>query len=518
MRYLPSLAILSLAILTACGDGESPTGGLGGAGGTEPAQRVEYEPNWESLSKWESPQWFQDAVLGVYVHWGPYSVPGFAFLDPSERVDSGIWYGGEMYLPDSTSGVYEFHLMTYGDPFQFGYHDLIDLFLAESWDPDGWAELCKHAGCDFMGIGAEHGDGYPMWDTTHDAINSATTGPRRDLLGDIFASVRKLGMRTVATVHEHPGSAFGEALETAPLDSHLHDPMYADLYQADTPEVYEAKMYELIDRHQPDQLWIDNPILQSNENSWLQFVSYYYNQGEEWGNGGTLIAQKDPSELLLQHTVFDIEGGEFPDGVWEWRGMEEPFPMRWQKDVPLGRYWAYAEGVGSRPVNMLIDGIVDRVSKNGVTFLDLAPKGDGTFPDEQIAALRELGDWMTHNKEALYAAKPAPFREGGVDTWQTNDGRVRFTEKGLYLYAIELGNTWPPTVGFDEYEDSTPPTAPYALPGVTPVPDSEIQMLGSTQSLRWRQEGENLVIEELPNPLPGSHAWAFKIQVHDAEP
>ena len=53
------------------------------------AQAKKYEPNYESLSQWQVPQWFEDAVLGVYVHWGPYSVPGFAFKLPSERVDSG---------------------------------------------------------------------------------------------------------------------------------------------------------------------------------------------------------------------------------------------------------------------------------------------------------------------------------------------------------------------------------------------------------------------------------------------
>jgi alpha-L-fucosidase len=274
-------------------------------------------------------------------------------------------------------------------------------------------------------------------------------------------------------------------------------------------------MYELMEKYQPDQLWIDNPILRNSKSRWLKFVSDYYNKGEQWGKGGTLISQKGRSERLLQHTVLDIEGGHFPGGKWRWAGMKEPYPKRWQKDVPIGNYWAYADGVGCRPVNMLVDGIVDRISKNGVTFLGLAPKADGTLPEAQIKGLRELGDWMKHNKEALYAARPAPFKEGGVDVWQAKGGTVRFTEKDNYLYAIDLGNKWPATRGFADYEDSKKPTAPYTLGGVKPVKGSEIIMLGSNKKLTWKIEGNNLVIMELPDPLPCEHAWSFKIQIHD---
>jgi alpha-L-fucosidase len=160
---------------------------------------------------------------------------------------------------------------------------------------------------------------------------------------------------------------------------------------------------------------------------------------------------------------------------------------------------------------MLVDGIVDRISKNGVTLLDVAPKADGTLPEAQINGLKKLGKWMAVNKEALYAAKPAPFTEGGVDTWQA--GTLRFTEKGPYLYAIELGNDWPPTVGFADYQDSEPPSAPFTIPGVKPIKGSEIRMLGSSRNLPWHQEGENVIIDVLPDSLPCDYAWSFKIQV-----
>ena len=62
------------------------------------ANKVNYEPSWESLSQWKVPRWFDKAVLGFYCHWGVCSVPGFRFNEGSERVDSGLWYGWFMYF------------------------------------------------------------------------------------------------------------------------------------------------------------------------------------------------------------------------------------------------------------------------------------------------------------------------------------------------------------------------------------------------------------------------------------
>ena len=492
--------IFGLILILSCEKMEMPTV-------ENPSATGIYQPNITSLAQWEPPQWFEDAVLGFYIHWGPYSVPGFAFLDPNERVDSGIWYGGCMYAPGGELGCYEFHLQNYGNPCDFGYHDLVPLFRAENWDPNRWANLYKYAGADFAGVCAEHADGFPMWNTQLDSYNVMNHGPKRDVLGEMFAAARNLGMKTFASIHEHPGSLYENAMELCPES--IGNPQYQDLYGLSSSEELHGKLIELIDNYQPDQLWFETDEIYGEE-LWLDFAAYYYNTASTWDDGA-VISQKVKDETYLSYTALDIEGGEFPGGVWEWRGETEPQVQRWQKDVPIGNYWAYAEGVGCRPVNMLVDGIVDRISKNGVTLLNMAPKADGTFPQEQIACLKELGDWMQINKEALYAAKPAHFVEGGIDQW--SDGTVRFMEKGKYLYAVDLGNVWPTDRGFADYEESLEPTAPIKISNAKPVPGSVIRMLGSDQNLAWHMEGNDLVIDEVPSPLPNDYAWSFKIQI-----
>jgi alpha-L-fucosidase len=469
-----------------------------------------YKANWKSLSQWTVPEWFDNAVLGIYCHWGVYSVPGFRFDDGEEQVDSGIWYGWFMYVKNDDKqpnfGVYDFHRETYGDPMEFGYHDLVPLFTAKNWDPDRWAALYKYSGADFAGICAEHGDGFAMWNSEYDEFNAMDKGPERDILGEMFDAARKVGMKTVASFHEPPGEMFDAARDFYPKGIGANDPMLQDLYGTSSFEVLNKKLIEVVDKYLPDQMWFED--MYNGPRNWKNYLAYYYNAAESAGKQ-VLITQKH-GEAPLSSSVLDIEGGIFAGGVWQWEGMTEPQEQRWQKDVPLGNYWAYAEGVGCRPVNMLVDGTVDRVSKNGVTLLSVAPTADGTLPEAQIHGLTELGDWMKINKEALYAAKPANFLEGGADIWSA--GTFRYTEKDGYVYAIDLGNEWPSKVGFAEYGESKKPEAPVIIPGLTPAEGSEVFMLGSDTPLDWKLDGPDLVIESLPDSLPCDHAWTYKIK------
>lgn len=100
-----------------------------------------YEPTWESLKNYEAPEWYEDAKLGFWVHWGVYSVPAFM------GDHAGEWYGRWMYCKEGQSSrhdqalaTHQHHLETYGDPAVFGYKDFIPMFKAENFNADEWAD------------------------------------------------------------------------------------------------------------------------------------------------------------------------------------------------------------------------------------------------------------------------------------------------------------------------------------------------------------------------------------------
>jgi alpha-L-fucosidase len=148
-----------------------------------------YEATWESLQRYQPPRWYQDAKIGIFLHWGVYSVPAFG----------NEWYARSMYLEGTAE--FEHHVATYGDQREFGYKDFIPRFRMERFDPDAWAALFRRAGAQFVVPVAEHHDGFAMYDTQRSRWKASAMGPCRDVLGDLLDSVRRCWMTAGASTH-----------------------------------------------------------------------------------------------------------------------------------------------------------------------------------------------------------------------------------------------------------------------------------------------------------------------------
>jgi len=497
-----SVIVVSIVLLGALADS-------GAAGGSICKRMVYYEPTWESLMHHDAtPQWYEDAVLGFYFHWGPYSVPAFGC--------AGYW---TMYQKGSRA--YRLVKEKYGEPgIEFGYKDFIPMWKADKYDPDEWAALFKYAGADFAGPGAEHHDGFALWDTEFDEWNSVDMGPHIDIVGTLIRAVRKHGMKTSIALHNwRTYITYDTGRRLCPKGVDVNNEAYTGLYGpihepthrrpinneypgADWPyshwEERLNKWKELVDKYQPDLIWCEHMDSgEPPETMKKEMLAYYFNAADRWGKEVVVTSKK-----LWENRRQDLPPAISPINR-EIDVLNQPRPQKWQTDIPLGRSWAYTPGVGCKDVDDIVDLIVNNVSKNGLTFFSVAPKPDGTLPEEQVRGLKKLGDWMAINKPALYATVPASFDMSGPGTWK--HGSIRFTRKKEYLYAIDLEK----------------PEAPLVIPGVLPLKGSEIRMLGSDKSLKWHVvEGEDeedftLVIEELPDPLPCDYAWSFKIQILD---
>ena len=469
----------------------------------------QYDTTWNSLAKHKTPEWYKDAVLGIYFHWGIYSVPGF-----------GCWGGRNMYQPNGGTSeawghidrnkyanTYDYVKKVYGEPgTKFGYMNFIPMFKAEKWDPDRWAELFKEAGADFAGPVAVHHDGFAMWDSDVSEYNAMDMGPHRDIVGEMLKAVRKHGMKTFASFHYYTNwFFFNPGRMLCPYNTDVNNPEYAGLYgpvrhvkgpwrKEPMTDSFQKGWYkrvlEVIDKYCPDQLWFEIGFSDPGcigENYVKSTLAHFFNTADKLGKEVVVTHKSD--DLPSSCSVLDIEAGQ----------LHKPQKNVWQTDIAIGtnNSWAYSRDAVCRPVKEIIDEIVDRKSKNGITLLDIAPKPDGTLPPSQVEGLKKLGKWMGVNKPALYGTTPAPFAKGGVDVAEA--GSIRFTQKGNLLYAIDLEK----------------PSVPLLIPGVKPIKGSGVRILGYDKNLAWHMEGSNLVIDELPTRLPCNYAWSFAIQVLD---
>ena len=453
-----------------------------------------FQPTWESLKEnYQVPQWFVGAKFGLFMHWGVYSVPAH----------HNEWYEKHMYGAER-----QWHAEHFGPQEKFGYKDFIPLFTQERFDPDAWAELFKNSGAKFVIPTAQHHDNFAMWDSAVTPFNAKQMGPKRDLIGDLAKAVRKQGLKFGVSNHGienfqfiNPPRDLAELLKTNAAD--LYDPKWADFYNvADRSDAacekflvnWFARNVELIDKYQPDMLWFDNGVDQRYLDPLkLRVAAYYYNRAKEWGKPVSLSTKKAAyapsnknSETIGSIIDFEKIGGRSPSGIRT--GV-------WQVDEPIGSTWGYTDGMKIAGAGSIISKLADTVSKNGTLLLNLSPRADGTFPQEQQDTLREIGAWLGVNGEAIYDTHNW-IKFGETDREQKLN--VRFTVNGEALYALILGN-WP------EKEIVIKSLAANSGEGKI----EGVYLLGGGK-VEFTPDATGLKIK-LPVTAPGKYAWVLKI-------
>ncbi len=469
---------------------------------------TQFEPTWESLKQYSAPQWYMDAKFGIFIHWGPYCVPAFG----------NEWYPRNMYLQGTPE--FEHHVKTYGPQNKFGYKDFIPMFKAEKFDPAAWAKLFRKAGARYVMPVAEHHDGFAMYDCSFSKWNSVKMGPKRDIVGELAAAVRKEGMVFGLSSHRAEHWFFMDGGRNFPSD--VQDPRYEDFYgpacaypsdmrsewksldwkprpHAKHLEDWLARTCELVDVYQPQVIWFDWWIEQIVFQPYLQrFAAYYYNRGLEWGKG-VAINYKNES-FPMEAAVYDIERGQLS-------GINPHF---WQTDTSISKNsWGYVSEQDYKTAESIVGDLVDIVSKNGTLLLNIGPKPDGTIPEPEQDILLEIGQWLAVNGEAIYDTRPwKVYGEGPTQVFEggfTDTKRVpftgqdfRFTQKGETLYAFSLA--WP---GEQAVITSLKSNAGQV---------KQVHMLGVDGALSFTQDQDGLKVK-LPAQKPCQYAYAFKINL-----
>jgi alpha-L-fucosidase len=477
-----------------------------------------FRPHWESLQKYEVPEWYKDAKFGIFIHWGVYSVPAFG----SE------WYPRNMYREGSEE--YKHHVATYGPPDKFGYKDFIPMFRAEHFDPTAWVRLFQEAGAKYVVPVAEHHDGFAMYDSGLSDWTAAKMGPHRDIIGDLAKAVRAAGLHFGASSHRVEHNFFlgvGRA-----ISSDVNDPNYAAFYgpahtwlenKRGTPVSNDftyvssawaadwlARSSEIVEKYHPDIMYFDWWIGQPSVRPDLtRFAAFYYNTSLKYGDHLGVINYKDFA--MQEHSaVLDLERGQLGDIR----------PLYWQTDTSVSnKSWGNIKNDTFKSPQFVVDQLIDIVSKNGNLLLNIGPRSDGTIPDEVQQVLRDVGSWLSVNGDAIYGTRPWKIYGEGptqvaagsfhdTDTASYSAGDFRFTTKGSTLYAIEL--VWP--VGGQAVVHSLGTNAPGGRQKI-----ASVALFGSDVTLHFQQQADGLHIQ-LPAQAPGKYAYAFRISFESAAP
>ncbi len=464
-----------------------------------------YRDTWESLQNYHAPAWYEKAKFGIFIHWGVYSVPAFG----SE------WYSRNMYIQGSPE--YEHHRQVYGDQKDFGYKDFIPMFRAEKFDPEAWAGLFHEAGAEYVVPVAEHHDGFQMYDSDLSEWNAMQKGPKRDILGELSRACNEIGLINGASSHRVEHWFFmGHGKE---FDSDIREPLHkGDFYWPSMPEPNHQDLYskpeptqeyledwlcrccEIVDRYRPKIIYFDWWIQHSAVKPYLKkFAAYYYNRAAEWGKEVVINYKHDA--FAFGTAVVDIERGQFADAK----------PYLWQTDTTVGKNsWSYTKTNEYKSSVQILQNLVDIVSKNGRLLLNIGPKADGTIPDEDTRILKEIGEWLAVNGEAIYGTKLwRTSAEGptGIEEGQFADNEpknytsedIRFTVHGDCLYAICLNMDGKSSITVRSLADADASVKP-VFHGII----KGVERLGSQSECSWSRDGEGLHIatSQVNDPRP----------------
>jgi alpha-L-fucosidase len=432
---------------------------------------------------------------------------------------------------------YQYHVSKYGHPSKFGFKDVIQTWKAEKFDPDALMALYKKAGAKyFVSMGVHH-DNFDLWNSKHQRWNAVNMGPKKDVVGAFRTAARKQGLRFGVSEHlavsYHWFQTSHGADKEGPLKGVKYDgadPKYASLYHEthDAPqrawdetgvavkwkEQYFLRIKDLIDQYEPDLMYTDGPIFFGD---WgLALMAHHYNRiGAKYGNKIEAVwATKGKTDCVQGTCVLDLERGVV-DRIWD-----EP----WQTDTCVGTWHYNKEAVYKTP-KIVVDMLVDIVSRNGNLLLNFPLPSSGMLDAAELKILDEIAKWMSVNGEAIYGTRPwkspgegpavgsttasqrestsehhqaAAFNERSRKPLGPED--VRYTTKSGALYAFMMG--WP------QREATIRGLAPGGAHRVGKI--QNVELLGFTGKLQWRQDDNGLSVQ-MPPVRPADHAVALKL-------
>ncbi len=443
--------------------------GLGAVGASssrfaQAASSERYQPTAESLGSHPLPDWFQDSKLGIFIHWGLYSVPGFAVKGNLE--DAILQHPGhsmthspyaEDYwnaLRDPTSPTCKFHRQHYGDMRYQGFRDIFIKGLAQ-WSPRDWAREFKAAGAGYVVLTAKYADGYCLWPSRIPHPREPNWTSQRDVVGELAAACRAQGLRFGVyysggvdwSFLTRPVLTTGEYVLSSP--------------RGEFPAYAIAQLKELVTRYGVDVLWNDvgwctdmpelyelfafystaNPRGVVNDR-WMPYSKQResIDTPEGWAAVDSAVRERVRATRTFFTTPREPPATHCDFITTEWVQFDEIQAKKWEVCRGMSTSWGYnrseTETDHESPDKLLLS-LIDAVARNGNLLLNVGPRGeDAQIPAAQLSRLRRIGDWMRVNGQAIRGTRPWTRAQTRTDRGE----EVRFTRKQGSVHVIVWGS------------------------------------------------------------------------------
>ncbi|KZV88775.1 putative alpha-L-fucosidase [Exidia glandulosa HHB12029] len=384
-----------------------------------------------SLETHSTPDWFDDAKYGIFIHWGLYSAPAYGSITPNEEYSE--WYWQHLNNPDDATQTFQYHKETYGT--NFNYDDFVANFTGKKFDPKAWMQLISDAGAKYVVPVTKHHDGFALFNFPESISkrSSVHMGPKRDFIKELLDTAKSqfpdIHRGTYFSMPEWYNPAYarysdgGSFQGGPPVNPYTGEEIpytgYVEVGDFVTG-IQRPQMDVLAYEYETEIMWCD---IGGANNSTLM-ASAWLNWARDKGRQVTFNSRcgirgdYDTPEYSSNSGIVERK--------WETcRGLD-PFSFGYNYVTPDDGYLTSEE---------IVQTLVDIVSKNGNFLLDIGPKNDGTIPQIMETNLLGAGKWITAHAESIF----------GTRYWTRSPGtdNVRFTTTPdafyIHLFAAPTG-------------------------------------------------------------------------------
>ncbi len=424
---------------------------------------------------------WKDLKFGLLMHWGPYSQWGI--------VESwSICSEDEPWCLRNMKNYVDYCRK---------YEKLKNTFNPVKFEPDKWAEAAGYAGMKYVIFTTKHHDGFCMFDTKQTDYKITDQGclfhanPKADVTGEIFSAFRRKGFLTGAYFSKpdwHNNDYWAEEWATPNRNVNYSIKKYPERWKRFSEFTYR-QIEELMSGYgRMDILWLDG--------GWV--CPDNLDQDVNMAGIAAMARKKQPGILMVDRAVHGkYENYRTPEQTVP----EKPLDYPWETCMTMATSWSYVPGDIYKPTSDLIHLLVDIVAKGGNFLLNIGPSPEGELADTAYLRLKEIGDWMKVNGEAIYKTRPIePYKFRNLCFTSLPDGTI---------YVIYLA----------EQNERKMPASVY-VEGFQPTKTSTIELMGKNGNLKWKLEDNGFRIE-IPavrrNAPPSRFAWAFRIKMDNRD-
>ena len=345
--------------------------------------------------------WWEEARFALFIHWGAYSV-----------------LGGE-YKGKTLEGSYAEQIQRVASiPHADYLKDAVEKFQPQGFDAEEWVKMAKAAGMKYVVITAKHHDGFAIYHSKHSEFDIGdASGFKRDPLMELADACRlhglKLGVYYSQSQDWHevfdPSGKWDAPDNFAVNPSTLlGDPAKAEL-EATYREMFETYMetkaipqvVELIEDYGVDMIWFDTPEVCPPE-----YAQVFLDAVRET-NADVVVNDR------VGEGLGDYVGG--PDSAVVFSYTERRYWEAIQSTLHSWGYNKFDEG-SRRPTDYLLRMLATVVSKGGNLMINVGPRADGSWVENDIITFKEIAAWSDDYIQSISGAdrSPLPTQNWGV--------------------------------------------------------------------------------------------------------